>query len=217
MTGRLFAIGLMLVALTADACGQPSGRDNERLATLNDQDMEKEGMRIATLGAGCFWCVEAVFQELKGVYKVESGYSGGTAAEANYRQVCSGSTGHAEVVQVHYDPEELDFATVLEVFWATHDPTTLNRQGNDRGPQYRSVIFYHDEEQRRLAEWSKKTVAPQAWDDPIVTEIAPFDAFYPAEPYHQDYYRQNTNAPYCRAVITPKMAKFRARFADKLR
>lgn len=214
---RMHHLILAALLLSVQACAQTPSREQVTSSKPMIEDMEKEGLAVATLGAGCFWCVEAVFQELKGVYKVESGYSGGKATEATYRQVCSGNTRHAEVVQVHFDPSEVGFATILDVFWATHDPTTLNRQGNDRGPQYRSVIFYHDEEQRRIAELSRGEVAPRIWDDPIVTEIAPFEAFYPAEDYHQDYYRQNTDAPYCRAIITPKVIKFRKTFADKLR
>lgn len=180
-------------------------------------DIEKPGLEIATLGGGCFWCVEAVYQDLKGVYKVESGYSGGAVAHPGYREVSAGTTGHAEVVQVHFDPAEITFPEILEVFWSTHDPTTLNRQGYDVGTQYRSAIFYHDERQKEEAEASIREVATQLWDDPIVTEITAFQAFYPAESYHQNYYSLNQSQPYCRAVITPKMAKFREKFADKLK
>lgn len=172
---------------------------------------------MATLGGGCFWCVEAVYQELLGVDRVVSGYSGGNAASANYRDVCSGATGHAEVVQVHFDPRVISFEDILEVFWASHDPTTLNRQGNDVGPQYRSVIFWHSEAQRDKAEFSRKEVAPQLWDRPVVTEISPLDTFYPAEAYHQDYYSQNPNQPYCQAIIAPKLIKVRKRFAERLK
>ncbi len=179
--------------------------------------MNKPGLEVATLGGGCFWCVEAVYQDLKGVYKVESGYSGGTTVKPTYREIGTGSTGHAEVVQVHFDPKEISFEEILEVFWSTHNPTTLNRQGHDVGTQYRSAIFYHSDEQRRIAEKSMQEVATDLWDDPIVTEVSPFTTFYVAESYHQDYYSLNATQPYCRAVITPKVAKFREKFADKLK
>jgi methionine-S-sulfoxide reductase len=170
-----------------------------------------------TLGGGCFWCVEAIFQRVEGVLKVESGYSGGTAGTANYRAVCSGATGHAEVVQITFDPALISFEEILEIFWSTHDPTTPNRQGNDVGPQYRSVIFYHTEEQRKTAERSVEQVASGLWDNPIVTEIAPFEAFFPAEAEHQNYYNNvGGRNPYCSFVITPKVAKFRKQFAHKL-
>ncbi len=173
---------------------------------------------MATLGAGCFWCVEAVFQELNGVKRVVSGYAGGAVANPTYAQICAGKTGHAEVIQVTFDPMVITFADLLAVFWRTHDPTTLNRQGADVGTQYRSAIFYHDKAQKVTAERSKaETDASGLWPDPIVTEITPFDHFYAAESYHQDYYRQNATQPYCRMVIDPKMRKFRAVFADKLK
>jgi peptide-methionine (S)-S-oxide reductase len=172
---------------------------------------------IATLGAGCFWCVEAIFQQLKGVHKVESGYAGGDVKNPSYKQVTSGKTGHAEVVQITFDPKTITFEELLEVFWSTHDPTTLNRQGADIGTQYRSAIFYHSPQQKASAEKSKTKVAPQIWDDPIVTEITPINDFYVAEDYHQDYWFENTNQPYCRAVINPKVEKFRKKFADKLK
>lgn len=173
---------------------------------------------VATLGAGCFWCVEAVFQELKGVQRVVSGYSGGAVPTPTYQQICTGTTGHAEVIQITFDPDIISFADLLTVFWRTHDPTTLNRQGADVGTQYRSAIFYHSEEQKVAAEQSKaETDASDLWPNPIVTEIVPFQAFYEAEEYHQDYYRQNAYQPYCRMVIDPKMRKFRAAFQDKLK
>lgn len=171
-----------------------------------------------TLGAGCFWCVEAVFQDLKGVERVVSGYAGGTVDKPSYRQVCSGTTGHAEAVQITYDPQVISFDDLLYVFWRTHDPTTPNRQGADVGTQYRSVIFYHNEEQKAAAERSRReTEASGLWPNPIVTEIAPFRNFFEAEEYHQDYYRLNPNQPYCRMVIDPKIHKFRQAFPDKLK
>ncbi len=175
-------------------------------------------LETATLGAGCFWCVEAIFQDLAGVQQVVSGYAGGTVENPTYQQVCTGTTGHAEVVQITFDPEVISFEDLLYIFWRTHDPTTLNRQGADVGPQYRSVIFYHDQEQKAIAEKSKQeTEASGLWPDPIVTEITPFSNFYRAEGYHQEYYLQNPNQPYCRAVIDPKVRKFKKEFQDKLK
>lgn len=172
----------------------------------------------ATFGAGCFWCVEAVFQELKGVVQVRSGYSGGTVKNPSYREVCTGRTGHAEVVQIVYRPDTISFTELLEVFWQTHDPTTLNRQGADVGTQYRSAVFYHSDEQKRLAEeYKQKLDASGAFNGPLVTEISPLLHFYPAEDYHQNYYLENGSQPYCQAVIRPKMDKFRKVFADKLK
>ena len=173
---------------------------------------------IATLGGGCFWCVEAVLTRLRGVHKVTSGYAGGHVDNPTYEQVCSGTTGHAEVVQVEFDPETISFKEILEVFFATHDPTTLNVQGADRGTQYRSVIFYNDDTQQEIA---KRTIAELNADgvfsDPIVTEVSPLNRFYPAESYHDDYYARNANQPYCTYTIDPKVAKLRAKFADKLK
>jgi peptide methionine sulfoxide reductase msrA/msrB len=173
---------------------------------------------VATLGAGCFWCTEAVFSELRGVVSVVPGYAGGRTVSPTYEQVCSGRTGHAEVVQVTFDPEEISYADLLEVFWATHDPTTPNRQGADAGTQYRSVIFHHDGAQREAAERSlREAEASGRWSDPIVTAIEPFSSFYAAEGHHREYYRENPDQPYCRAVIDPKVAKFRKRFGDRLK
>lgn len=169
---------------------------------------------VATLGGGCFWCLEAVYDEVQGVYKVVSGYAGGEVENPSYRQVTTGSTGHAEVVQLTYDPDEISFREILEIFFVIHDPTTLNRQGADVGTQYRSVIFYHDEEQRETAQEVLAQVA-EAWDDPIVTQLSPVPAFYPAEDYHQDYYENNPAQPYCQVVIRPKLAKFRKTFSEK--
>ena len=160
----------------------------------------------ATFGAGCFWCVEAVFERQEGVTSVVSGYAGGERPNPTYEQVCSGATGHAEVAQITFDPSKVSYEQLLELFWTAHDPTTLNRQGNDVGDQYRSAIFYHDETQKALAEKSKKA-AQSHFKDSIVTEISPLTQFYPAENYHQDYYRNNADAPYCRFVIKPKLEK----------
>jgi peptide-methionine (S)-S-oxide reductase len=174
-------------------------------------------LEVATFGAGCFWCVEAVFEQLKGVTKVESGYAGGTVASPTYQQVCSGATGHAEVCQIHFDPAVIPFEDLLAVFWRTHDPTTLNRQGPDVGTQYRSAIFYHSEQQRRTAEaYKAQLTQDRVWDRPIVTEIVEFQRFFPAEPYHQDYFRQNPDKGYCAMVIKPKVTKFKREFRDKL-
>lgn len=173
---------------------------------------------LATLGGGCFWCVEAIFEQLEGVQSVMSGYSGGTKENADYKTVCSGTTKHVEVVQVKFDPAVISYKEILEIFFTVHDPTTLNRQGNDVGPQYRSAIFYHDEMQAAVAEKVQLEYAPQVWDDPIVTELAPFEAFYPAEEYHHGYYQKvGERNPYCTFVITPKVSKFRKLFAHRLK
>jgi len=178
----------------------------------------KTDFKLATFGSGCFWCGHAIFQRLEGVEKVVSGYSGGHVKNPTYEQVCTGITGHAEVVQITYDPSKVSYDELLEVFWKTHDPTTKNRQGNDIGPQYRSVIFYHDAEQKRLAESYKlKLDAEKIWNRPIVTEIEPFEEFWPAEPYHQDYYNNNPSKGYCNLVITPKLEKFKKIFKDRLK
>lgn len=169
----------------------------------------------ATLGAGCFWCVEAVFQQLQGVLRVVPGYAGGASERPTYQQVCSGTTGHVEVAQLDFDPQQIAFADLLEVFWRTHDPTTLNRQGPDVGSQYRSAIFYHNEAQRVVAEASRQAAA-QLWADTIVTAIEPCSPFYPAEDYHRDYYRLNPGQTYCRLVIAPKLKKFAQEFAGRL-
>lgn len=168
--------------------------------------MNNENLSIATFGAGCFWCVEAVFEKLEGVHAVESGYMGGQTDDPTYREVCSGTTGHAEVTQIHFDPSVIQFETLLDWLWRSHDPTTLNRQGADAGTQYRSAIFYHDEAQRTAAEASKKA-AQAHFDRPIVTEITKATTFYPAEDDHQDYFRLNPAAPYCQMVIYPKLQK----------
>ncbi|GAB3292918.1 peptide-methionine (S)-S-oxide reductase [Hymenobacter tenuis] len=175
-------------------------------------------MEQATFGAGCFWCVEAVFQDLNGVEKVVSGYTGGRIANPTYKEVCSGLTGHAEVAQITYDPSKISFEELLEVFWKTHDPTTLNRQGADTGTQYRSAIYYHNDEQKRLSEeYKKKLNEAHAFSNPIVTEISPLGTFYAAENYHQNYYNLNSQQPYCQFVVKPKVDKVRQVFADKLK
>lgn len=172
--------------------------------------------QLATFGGGCFWCTEAVFQQLQGVEKVVSGYAGGRVENPTYRQVCNGTTGHAEVIQVTYDPAEISYRELLDVFLQTHDPTTLNRQGADVGTQYRSIILYQNEEEKATAE---QAIAESAdlFDNPIVTEVAPLDRFYAAEDYHQDYFNSNPYQPYCQVVINPKLGKFRKRFGERLK
>lgn len=173
---------------------------------------------IATFGSGCFWCTEAIFERVKGVQKVISGYSGGITENPSYEEVCTGTTGHAECTQIYYDPTVVSYDELLEIFWKTHDPTTLNRQGNDVGTQYRSVIFYHNQEQKQKAEYYKnKLEAEKIWDKPIVTEITEFRKFYPAEDYHQNYYDNNPGQGYCAFVITPKIEKFEKIFKDKVK
>lgn len=172
----------------------------------------------ATFGTGCFWCTEALFEQLKGVVSVASGYSGGTVKNPSYKDVCTGTTGHAESVQIFYDPAVISYVQLLEVFWKTHDPTTLNRQGNDVGTQYRSVIFYHNEKQRSIAvKYKKELDASKAYPAPIVTEIVKYTKFYVAENYHQDYFNLHGEEPYCRYVIEPKMEKFKKVFKDRLK
>ena len=185
---------------------------------MNIENISGDQLELATLGGGCFWCVEAIYQNVTGVYSVESGYSGGRAETADYKSVCSGATRHAEVVQIKFNPQVISYEEILEIFWKTHNPTTLNQQGNDVGPQYRSVIFYHSEEQRIIAEKSKTEVSAQVWDDPIVTEISPFEAYYPGENYHQNYYSKvGDRNPYCTFVITPKVKKFKKEFKERLK
>ena len=177
-----------------------------------------QNLETATLAAGCFWCVEAVFDSLKGVEDVVSGYSGGHKDNPTYQEVCAENTGHAEVVQIRFDPGMISYKNILGIFFSTHDPTTLNRQGGDVGTSYRSAIFYHSDEQRRVAEEIIKEITEEkVFDAPIVTEVAPFDKFWPAEDYHQEYYANNPNQPYCAAVVGPKVVKFRMKFAHLLK
>ena len=175
-------------------------------------------LQTATLAGGCFWCLEAVFDEIKGVHSVESGYAGGAMANPSYREVCNGNTGHAEVVQVHFDPNVVSYRDLLNVFFAIHDPTTMNRQGADMGTQYRSAIFYHDDGQKMIAEALIKDLnAQKIWDKPIVTEMAKLDKFYMAEDYHQEYFARNPYQPYCQTVVAPKVSKFRKHFLELLK
>ncbi|MEO6023821.1 MAG: peptide-methionine (S)-S-oxide reductase MsrA [Burkholderiales bacterium] len=175
-------------------------------------------MEIATLGAGCFWCIEAVFDDLNGVADVVSGYMGGALVKPTYKQVCAGTTGHAEVIQITFDPAAVSFRDILDVFFTIHDPTTLNRQGNDVGTQYRSAIFFHSDEQQAIAEQAiAEFNAARLWDRPLVTEVVPAEIFYPAEDYHQQYFANNEFQPYCQMVVAPKVAKFRSKFIAKLK
>jgi len=177
-----------------------------------------EQREVATLGGGCFWCLDGIFRDLKGVERVESGYAGGYTKNPSYREVCSGTTGHAEVVQVTFDPSIISYRDLLGVFFTIHDPTTLDRQGADVGTQYRSVILYHSEAQHRTADEVIADLSERGvWDNPIVTQIEPFQAFYPAEDYHQDYFAQNPDQPYCQIVIAPKVSKFRKTYLDRLK
>ena len=214
--GKITAALLILAGVLeiySASFGQSAGTQQKRKETMNPVSLD-----TVTFAAGCFWCLEAIFQNLKGVHSVVSGYSGGHTPNPTYKQVCADTSGHAEACQITFDPKEISFADLLEVFWKVHDPTTLNRQGNDEGTQYRSAIFYHNEEQRRLAEHYKKELdAAGAFSAPIVTEISPFQKFYKAEDYHQNYYNENGNQPYCRFVIQPKVEKFRKVFKTKLK
>lgn len=186
--------------------------------TNNGANANPATLEVATLGGGCFWCLEPIFKDLKGVVSVESGYAGGQAPDPTYEQVCSGLTGHAEVVQVTFDPRQISFRDVLNVFFAIHDPTTLNRQGADVGTQYRSVILYHSPAQKDTAEEVIRSLDQEGtWGKPIVTQVAPFETFYRAEDYHQDYFINNQRQPYCNVVIAPKVAKFRKQYAAKLK
>jgi peptide-methionine (S)-S-oxide reductase len=185
---------------------------------LQEPSFPPERKENATLAGGCFWCLEAIFDELNGIEDVVSGYSGGKVWNPSYHMVCTGTTGHAEVVQLTFDPKIISFKEILEVFFTIHDPTTLNRQRPDVGTQYRSAIFYHTPEQKAIAEQVIADLGvAHVWDSPIVTELKPFEAFYPAEAYHQEYFKRNPNEAYCRVIISPKVAKFRKRFLDKLR
>jgi peptide-methionine (S)-S-oxide reductase len=213
---RRYSLLSCLLAITFAACAQ-SKQAKEKVP--GDMSVPKNvKVEKATFGGGCFWCTEAQFQYLDGVLKVESGFSGGNVANPTYEEVCTGTTGHAEVIQVTYDPAKISYEELLKAFWTAHDPTQLNRQGNDVGTQYRSVIFYHNEEQHKLAEeYKEKLDKSGAYDKPVVTEISPFTKFYVAEDYHQNYYKENGSQPYCHFVIAPKLEKFKKVFKDKLK
>jgi len=217
MKQSIISLALVL-GFSGSACVQKQEAALTGTNTSMDTTNTKPGLEVATFGNGCFWCTEAVFQNLKGVDKVESGYTGGKVKNPTYKEVCSGLTGHAEVIQIAYDPAQITYDELLEVFWKTHDPTTLNRQGADVGTQYRSAIFYHNDTQKQLAETYKdKLDKAGAFDNPIVTEITPAVTFYKAEDYHQNYYNLNGEAPYCSFVIRPKIDKVNKVFADKLK
>jgi peptide-methionine (S)-S-oxide reductase len=204
--------------LILSGCNKKETNAQSEKTSKEGKQMNEAGLEKATFGSGCFWCTEAIFENLNGVTSVISGYAGGHVDNPTYEEVCTGTTGHAEVTQIAYDPKIITYDELLEVFWKTHDPTTLNRQGNDVGPQYRSVIFYHNEEQKALAEKYKDELNKSgAWDNPIVTEITAYTNFYPAEKYHQNYYENNPNQGYCAFVIAPKLEKFKKVFNDKLK
>lgn len=211
--------GVIVIALAVGIAGMTLIHAQKGVvSTLEEEKDVSADSETITLGAGCFWCVEAIFENLRGVERVVSGYSGGDMENPSYEEVCSGSTGHAEVVQVHYNPEIISLGEILDVFWRTHDPTTLNRQGADVGTQYRSAIFYHDDQQKAIAEKSRDEMdKSDVWENPVVTEITPFRSFYKAEQYHQNYYEENPNQGYCRFVINPKLQKFKKEFKDKLK
>jgi len=208
-------LGLLLGSLVLSS----NLKDPANMSKQENQTVASpQGKEVVTLGGGCFWCIEAVFEELNGVEHLESGYSGGQVDDPTYEQVCTGATGHAEVVQVTFDPKVISLKEVLEVFFTVHDPTTLNRQGADVGTQYRSMIFYRSEEQKVIAEQVIREIQKEKlWKAPIVTELVPFKAFYKAEDYHQEYYKKNPGQAYCRIVIAPKIKKFRGHYKDKLK
>lgn len=207
-----------MFGLGSCSASDPKNMSAEEKETTNTPNSTMSNLDTATFGAGCFWCVEAVFQQIKGVEKVVSGYSGGNVKNPGYKEVCTGMTGHAEVCQITFDPTVVSYKELLEAFWASHDPTTLNRQGADAGTQYRSVIFYHNDEQKKEAEFYKKQLnETNAYGKPVVTEISSFTVMYSAEDYHQNYYNQNGSEPYCQFVIQPKLEKFKKAFAGKLK
>jgi peptide-methionine (S)-S-oxide reductase len=214
MTWNKILLSAGLISFLFVTCAQK--KSNE--ATMNVTTNTEENTQLATFGAGCFWCVEAIFEQLNGVNKVVSGYSGGHVKNPAYKEVCNGTTGHAEVCQISYDPSVISFDELLEVFWQVHDPTTLNRQGNDVGTQYRSVVFYHNNEQRQKAElYKQKLDQSGAFENPIVTEISAYSTFFAAENYHQNYFNENGEQPYCQFVVRPKVEKFQKVFKDKLK
>ena len=211
LMATILVAGCMERAAKETAAPKPSAKKSEPMPPV-------DGVETATFGSGCFWCTEAVFQNLKGVQTVTSGYSGGSVKNPTYEQICTKTTGHAEVIQITFDPAAVSYKDLLEVFWHTHDPTTRDRQGGDVGPQYRSVVFYHNDKQKDLATKAKAALdEAKVFPAPIVTEIEPISAFYPAEDYHQNYYEAHSGQPYCRNVIGPKLEKLHKVFQDKLR
>jgi peptide-methionine (S)-S-oxide reductase len=220
MKKLLIIVCMLTSGKVLTSCSSGSAEGNEPKNTKEETAMTNDSAKLekATFGAGCFWCVEAQFQLLDGVVSVASGYEGGTIKNPAYREVCNGTTGHAEVIEIQFDPSKISYDELLAAFWQSHDPTQLNRQGNDVGTQYRSVIFYHSEKQKELAEKYKKELNESgAWDKPIVTEISAASPFYKAEDYHQNYYNQNGSEGYCQYVIQPKVEKFRKVFKDKIK
>ena len=216
MRSNIFSVTMAVFSLSS--CAQDLNKEIPTMETNPNLPPSPPQLDTATFGAGCFWCVEAQFQMLDGVVKVESGFSGGHVKNPSYREVCTGSTGHAEVCNIIYDPKKISFDEMLYAFWQTHDPTQLNRQGNDEGTQYRSAIFYHNENQKQLAEkYKKKLNDEKVYDNPVVTEISPFTTFYKADDYHSNYYKNNGEESYCRFVIRPKVEKFQKVFKDKLK
>ncbi len=219
LKNKIVKIAITLFSLLQISCdAQEINIKDLKIIDSNKKNVSMNKEEVATLGAGCFWCIEAQFLELKGVTKVVSGYSGGKTNNPTYKEVCSGLSGHAEVIQVIFDPSIISFDEILIGFWSAHDPTTLNKQGNDEGTQYRSVIFYHSEQQKEIAEkYIKKLNEENTFGKPVVTEVSKFEKFYEAEDYHQNYYNQNETQPYCMFVIKPKMEKFKSIFGEKLK
>jgi peptide-methionine (S)-S-oxide reductase len=210
---KITILVLCIVTLIGCSVAPIQNNQSESMEPLNTNSLD-----TATFGSGCFWCTEAIFQQIKGVVKVTSGYSGGKTVNPTYKEICTGTTGHAEVLQIIYNPSIVPFSELLQMFWYSHDPTTLNKQGGDVGTQYRSVIFYHDLEQKKEAEFYKKKLdSAKIYDKPIVTEISALQKFYPAEAYHQNYYNSNGSQPYCTYIIRPKLEKFKKIFGDKLK
>lgn len=208
------SFSILFVLISLFSCAQKNDNPNNNIVT----NTTNNNLELATFGAGCFWCVEAIFEQLNGVEKVESGYSGGEIKNPSYKEVCTGKTGHAEVIQVSFNPSIISYDELLEVFWQVHDPTTLNRQGNDIGTQYRSVVYYHSDFQKERAEYFKtKLNNEKVYPNPVVTEISAFGTFYVAEDYHQNYFNENGEQPYCQFVVRPKVEKFQKAFGDKLK
>ncbi len=219
MKTRFLIAGLITFFTGVSALGCKEVKSFNKESEMIEMDStQNAGLEKATFGGGCFWCTEAIYERVEGVKKVVSGYAGGHVENPTYKEVCTGSTGHAEVIQITYDPKVVSYDELLEIFFKTHDPTTLNRQGADVGTQYRSVVFYHNDEQKKKAEYYKEELNKSgAWEDPIVTEISPLTNYYPAEDYHQDYYENNPNQGYCAYVIGPKVEKFEKVFKDKMK
>jgi peptide-methionine (S)-S-oxide reductase len=211
-----FSTLALAILCIVTSCAQPEKKENKPMTPVKTTNTE--GLETATFASGCFWCTEAIFLNVDGVFNVQSGYIGGKVKKPTYKEVCSGLTGHAEAIQFNYDPKVVSYDELLEIFWKTHDPTTLNKQGADEGTQYRSAIFYHNDTQKKAAEFYKKKLDDSGiFDGPIVTEISPASEFYKAEDYHQNYYNLNQSAPYCSYVITPKVEKFKKVFKEKMR